>query len=222
MPVTIFYIKSFQSRVSNFQARVSTWTSWAESSSSATKVVSARFHEMHCAQDCAQDFAQVNYAYLSAKWWIHIDTVVLNSALRSMLHLGCKCNLKVIFLHEASKSMKVPAEINNLASQGYWNHDSGGKKQQSSSQSHENQDNPNRNQQSSFAEPPASQQFQQISTILHLQRPRPRPSQLHIPISKTMNPYRHHDAESSPAQGSWNHKAPKNMTVREEINNLAS
>ena len=108
-----------------------------------------------------------------------------------MLHLGCKCNLKVIFLHEASKSMKVPAEINNLASQGYWNHDSGGKKQQSSSQSHENQDNPNRSQQSSFAEPPASQQFQQISTILHLQRPRPRPSQLHIPLSKTMKPYRH-------------------------------
>ena len=115
-----------------------------------------------------------------------------------MLHLGCKCNLKVIFLHKASESMKASAEINNLASQGYWNHDSGGKKQQSSLQSRENQDNPNRNQQSSFAEPPASKQFQQISTILHLQRPRPRPSQLHIPISKTMNPYRHHDAESSP------------------------
>ena len=32
------------------------------------------------------------------------------------------------------------------------------------------------------------------------QRPRLRPSQLYIPLSKTMNPYRHHDVESGIAQ----------------------
>ena len=129
---TIFYIKNFQSRISNLGARISKWTSWAESSSFPAKVVSARFHKIHCAQDSAQDFAQVNYTYLSAKRWIHIDTMMLNPASRSTLHPGCKYNVKAIVLRKAMKSMTVPAEINNLPLKGFYNHDSLGRKQQSS------------------------------------------------------------------------------------------
>ena len=129
---TIFYLESVQSRVSNFDARVSKLTSWAQSSSFAAKVVSARFHKIHCAQDSAQDFAQVNYTYLSAKRWIHIDTMMLNPASRSTLHPGCKYNVKAIVLRKAMKSMTVPAEIDNLPLKGFYNHDSLGRKQQSS------------------------------------------------------------------------------------------
>ena len=91
----------FCSRVSNQECptlgtRVSKWTSWAESSSLATKVVSARFHKIHCAQDSAQDFAQVNYTYLSATWWIHISTMMLNSVSSSTQHAGCKYDVKAM------------------------------------------------------------------------------------------------------------------------------
>ena len=113
---TIFYLKNLQPIIHNFVARIHKWTYWAESAPSAAKVVSARSPEMLCAQDCAQDFAQVNYAYLSAKWWIH-----------NHWHRGVEFSPAQ---HAASR-MQVQLET-NISSQSQQKHESPSRDQQSS------------------------------------------------------------------------------------------
>ena len=160
---TISYLNSFQARISNLSSRVSKCTSWAESSYLGAKVVSVRAHQIRFAQDSAQDFAQDNSTYLSAKWWINIDSTKKHDDFsrdpRSSFANYSNCSNTTVWaeisnlFHKTISITIVLTEISNLDSQGQQNHDRPIRNQQSSLTElmYWNHDNPTGNQLSGFA-----------------------------------------------------------------------